>query len=394
MSNLANKQGGGNKEEQKFETLLEYKEKEKSNKDIAAFVVGLRNANIPDKDIPNALTSMGVSMEDAVAFMQNETLKSFSEKPEVSEQMTPPPAPDVKMANPNPRPQAKQKPVSNPEQAAYEKAMNVAKQSDQQRRQDALKNDEGVGSIFKVPTVEVDLPSGGLFYNGKSSVTVKYLTAAEDDILFSPELIQKNKAIDALLDAVVQDRDLRPSDMLTGDRNYLVMFIRRTGFGDMYDTGAMMCPSCGHIHSPEVDLSQLKMKELMYQPDENGWYGVKMPTMKVNVKFRFLTGKDEDYLSKKMTASAKKVGGVRVPAILTEKYLLQIMEVDGQTDKIFIKSFIDAMPMMDSHFFREYVAQIEPGIDLNYAFECPSCGHVHERDIPIGPKLFYPNSDL
>jgi hypothetical protein len=387
MENIVNQSGAGNREEQKFENLAEFKNRSKSSKDIAAFVVGLRNANIPESDIPNALTSMGISMEEARAFLDDEKLVS------VSQQKTPPPQPEVRMENPNPKPQAKAEPVRDPQKAAYEKAVAVSQQPNQQKRRET--NEEGVGSIFKVPTVDVDLPSGGLFYNGKSSVSIKYLTASEDDILFSPELIQKNKAIDALLDAVVQDKDLRPSQMLTGDRNYLVMFVRRTGFGDIYEPGAMACRSCGHIHSPKIDLSQLKMKELMYRPDEKGWYSVNMPTMKgVSIKFRFLTGEDEDYLAKKLTSSAKKYGNVRVPAILTEKYLLQIMEVNGQTDKIFIKSFIDAMPMMDSHFFREYVAQIEPGIDLQYSFECPSCGFTEDRDVPIGPKLFYPNADL
>lgn len=378
--NLVNKSGAGKKEEQKFEKLSEFKAREKSSKDIAAFVEGLRNAGIPEVDIPNALTSMGVSMDEAQNFLENERSGAI-----VADQKQPAPKPDIH-----------QQPERDPQKEAYQKAVEVAQKNSMRKSQQPQSNMENktVGSIFKIPTETVELPSGGLFYNGKDSITVKYLTASEDDILFSPELIQQNKAIDALLDAVVQDKDLRPSKMLTGDRNYLVMFIRRTGFGDIYEPGHVMCRSCGHVHSPKIDLSKLKMKELMYSPDENGWYKVMMPTMKTEIKFRFLTGEDEDYLAKKMKASAKKHGNVRVAPTLTEKYLLQIMEVDGQTDKIYIKSFIDAMPMMDSHFFREYVAQIEPGIDLKYPFECPSCGFIEERDVPIGPKLFYPNADL
>jgi len=373
-SNLVNTAGAGRKEDQKVEDFLEIQNRDKSNKEIHGFVIGLRNNNIPEADIPKVLTGMGISDEAISSYFNEES--SPVPAPSVSSQMSNPPAHHIKEAEPS-----SQVREEAPKQAPLPSANKVKQEGE-------------VGSIFKVPTAVVELPSGGHFYNGKSSVEVKYLTASEDDILFSPELIRKNKAIDALLEAVVQGRDLRPSQMLTGDRNFLIMFVRRTGFGDDYDTGSMMCGSCGHVHSPIVDLSELKMKPLEITPDGDGWYGVLMPTSKINIRFRLLTGEDEDYLQKKTKSSGKKVGNFRVPATLTEKYLLQIMEVDGQKDKIYIKSFIDAMPMLDSNFLREYVSGIEPGIDLNYCFVCPSCGDEEEKDIPIGPKLFYPNSDI
>jgi|TARA_R110000851_G_scaffold212152_1_gene364809 rubredoxin len=378
---LTNSTGAGDKKEQKIEDFAEIKNRSKSGKEIHTFVTGLRNNNVPDKDIPKVLLGMEVSQEDINDYFNgNDT----PEPNRVINQLESAPAPQVQQEKVMPK-----APEPSVDNQAYNKAQQVA----QQRTSHAIKGEEK-GSIFKVPTAVVDLPSGGHFYGGKSSVEVKYLTASEDDILFSPELIRQNKAIDALLDAVVQGRDLRPTQMLTGDRNFLIMFVRRTGFGDEYDTGEMMCKSCGHVHSPVVDLSLLEMKPLDYLPDAEGWYSVKMPTTKVDLRFRLLTGEDENYLQQKIKSSSRKIGNFRVPAILTEKYLLQIMEVDGQKDKIYIKSFIDAMPMLDSNFLREYVAMVEPGIDLNYHFICPSCGFDDEKDIPIGPKLFYPNSDI
>jgi hypothetical protein len=44
-------------------------------------------------------------------------------------------------------------------------------------------------------------------------------------------------------------------------------------------------------------------------------------------------------------------------------------------------------------FFREYLKRIEPGLDLSYEFECPHCGDLDIKDIPITPKLFYPDLD-
>ena len=247
---------------------------------------------------------------------------------------------------------------------------------------------------FQVPTEEVELPSMGAFYpNNKKSVTIKYLTAEEDDILYSPDLIKSGKVLDVLLDKAVMDKDLRPENMLSGDRNYLLVEIRKTGLGNDYVPGEIQCPSCGQVHEPTIDLSKLGAKPLEIMPDSDGEYEVELPIMKMRIRFRLLTGVDEKRLGKLAEVKGAKNGGIRVSKLVTEKYVMQIMEVNGNRDKLYIKKFIAAMPMKDSGFFREYVRRIEPGLDLSYEFECPSCGELDIKDIPITPKLFYPDLD-
>lgn len=245
---------------------------------------------------------------------------------------------------------------------------------------------------FRTPTEEVILPSKGAFYLGqKSTVRIKYLTAEEDNILFSPELIKNGRVLDVLLESTIVDKDLRPDDMVSGDRNYLLIEIRKTGFGNEYKPGEIMCPECGEVDKPVVDLNLLKKRELEQMPNEKGEYELELPVTKMNIKFRLLRGSDEKRLAKSIDSISKK-GNVKISKLVTERYLLQIMEVNGNRDKIYISRFISAMPTKDSLFFREYNRQIEPGIDLNYSFECPSCGHIHEQNVPINSKLFYPES--
>jgi len=254
---------------------------------------------------------------------------------------------------------------------------------------------EYIDTEFQIPTDFIELPSEGVFYeNKKSKVEIKYLTASEDDILYSPDLLKSGRVLDALLEVAVIDKDIRPNDMLSGDRNYLLVAIRRTGLGDDYEPGEMECNSCHEKYNPVVDLAKLSQKKLEQQPDESGEYAVQMPVMKMNIKFRFLNGNDEKRMAKMAEFSSKSTGSFKVSKMLTEKYLLQIMEVNGQRDKGYIKKYISAMPMKDSAFFREYVKRLEPGIDLNYEFECPSCGTIEERDVPINTKLFYPDMDI
>lgn len=247
---------------------------------------------------------------------------------------------------------------------------------------------------FVVPTEKVELPSRGAFYpGGKSSVTIKYLTAEEDNILFSTDLIKSGKVLDVLLEQAILDKDLRPEDMVSGDRNMLLIEIRKTGFGNEYNPGEVTCSSCGQSHEPTVDLSKLKPRMLEMMPDADGLYAVELPMTKMPIKFRLLRGSDEKRLTKIVEASQKKLGGMKTPRLITERYLLQIMEVNGNKDKLYISKFISAMPTKDSLFFREYNRQVEPGIDLDYEFECPYCAHVDVKAVPINSKLFYPDID-
>jgi hypothetical protein len=256
-------------------------------------------------------------------------------------------------------------------------------------------SEEFVDTEFIVPTDIVDLPSKGLFYpNGQKQLEVKYLTAEDENILTSPDLIKSGKALDVLLDNAIVDKSLDSSQLITGDRNAVLINLRVTGYGDDYEVKTT-CPSCGNIHTSNVILSQLKNKDIELKPDSEGMYSVTLPRCKANIRFRMLTGADEDRLKKLTLSKAKLKGGkTSVSKVLTEKYLLQIMEVNGKTDKLYIKKFISVMPIADSLFFREYLSNVEPGIDLKYGFTCDSCGHDYEQEVPITAKLFWPNANI
>lgn len=258
-----------------------------------------------------------------------------------------------------------------------------------------ISNIKKAEKLFEAPTQILNLPSNGMFYpNGQSQLKVKSLTAQEDDILFTPELISQNKVLHAVLESAVIDDTLRPENMLACDRSYVLIRLRMDGFGNEYEPGPMACENCGNIYSPKVDLSKLKVKPLTHMPDNDGMYFIELPMSKVKIRFRLLNGKDELALQNKGMAAIKKNSGFKSKKLWSERYLLQIMEVNGETDKIFIKSFIDAMPLGDSQFFRKYAFEVEPGIDLNYNFVCTHCGHEDEKLVPITPRLFYPDADI
>ena len=90
----------------------------------------------------------------------------------------------------------------------------------------------------KFPTEMVSLPSKGWFYDSDNplssgEVEVKYMTAKEEDILTSQNLIQKGVVFDKLLDALVVS-DIKMSDMLIGDKNAVLIAARILGYGKDY----------------------------------------------------------------------------------------------------------------------------------------------------------------
>ena len=62
--------------------------------------------------------------------------------------------------------------------------------------------------MSKFPTEVIDLPSKGLVYPkehplSSGQVEIKYMTAKEEDILTSPNLIEKGIVLDKLLESII-----------------------------------------------------------------------------------------------------------------------------------------------------------------------------------------------
>ena len=246
---------------------------------------------------------------------------------------------------------------------------------------------------FLVPTDIVTLPSLGKFYpNGQKTVEIKYLTADDENILLNTDLIRSGRVLDALLDNCIVSEGISTEEMLAGDKNKILIDVRINGYGTDYEVD-VIDPETGEPFTTTVDLSKLKSKTLEIEPDSLGEYTVKLPKFGVDVKFRFLTGEDEDILSKKEQASKNRKKGLNVSRTLTDRYVRQIMEVKGNRDKLYIQKFISAMPIKDSFFLREYIRELEPGINLNYEFTSPS-GNVFEADVPLTTRLFWPSSKI
>ena len=85
------------------------------------------------------------------------------------------------------------------------------------------------------PTEEVTLPSKGLLYPkesplSKGVIEIKYMTAKEEDILTNQNYIQKGTVIDKLLQSLIVT-PIDYNDLLTGDKNAILIAARILGYG-------------------------------------------------------------------------------------------------------------------------------------------------------------------
>ena len=83
----------------------------------------------------------------------------------------------------------------------------------------------------KFPSEIIDLPSKGKLYSEESplkdgKIEIKYMTAKEEDILTSANLVKKGIVIDRLLDSLILTPNVRCDDLLIGDKNAVMVAAR------------------------------------------------------------------------------------------------------------------------------------------------------------------------
>ena len=92
---------------------------------------------------------------------------------------------------------------------------------------------------YDFPTEVITLPSKGLVYPesnplSKGSIEIKYMTAREEDILSSQNLIKKGIVLDKLFESVVVEPNVLIADISIGDKNAILLATRILGYGSDY----------------------------------------------------------------------------------------------------------------------------------------------------------------
>ena len=241
----------------------------------------------------------------------------------------------------------------------------------------------------KFPTEIIDLPSKGKAYPKESPLSggkleLKYMTAKEEDILTSQNLIKKGLVIDTLLNSLIMTKDVRSQDLILGDKNAVMVAARILAYGPEYEC-EVTNPQTGENIKHTFNLADCPFKEI----DKNfsgNVFSITLPVSKKNIKFRLLTGKEEKNIEKELEA-LKKINP-NVSKELTTRLKYTIVEVDGNTERIDISSFVDNMLSRDSLFLRSEMVRVSP--DINMTQEIDIEGDLVEVEIPMTSNFFWP----
>lgn len=271
------------------------------------------------------------------------------------------------------------------------------------------------------PTLKYDiiqLPSNGQCYRNKvDRVPVAFLTAYDENIIISPNLYKDGLVIDYLLKSKVVNSEINVEDLVSGDADAIILYLRATSYGPEFPI-VVNDPDTGEQIDTIIDLTKLKPRDFKLIGDENGHFEYTTPILKDKIKFRYLTRKQERQLrqvtelegygtkammlareseslkaalmndkyvndnDKKIIRAAisamekwskklKDVNNSEFTKIMTNNMQLQIVAVNGNYDREYIRKYINQMPARDSLMLRKYINDNRPGINFDIEVERP-----------------------
>ena len=264
----------------------------------------------------------------------------------------------------------------------------------------------------------ISLPSNGECYKNKiERVPVGYLTAYDENFITSPNLYKDGLVIDFLLKHKIMNKDINIDELVSGDVDAIILFLRATSYGADFPI-YVRDPKSGEQIETVVDLSTLKYKEFTLKGDKNGHFDFELPVSKDVVKFRFLTRKDEKNLKLLSNLESENIKAQTIKnnievlkeAVKSDRYLdgkdkqellkdfdkmkpwiqkleetnstpfnklitnrleMSIVAVNDNYDRSFIAKYVKTMVAKDSLMLRRYILEHEPGVDFEIEVERP-----------------------
>lgn len=304
-----------------------------------------------------------------------------------------------------------------------EETKEVVNKIEERKRNDEISHSDYDFDFSSIPDyIQYDiipLPSKGECYSHKiGRVPVAYLTASDENLIASPNMYRDGKIIDVILSRKILDKRIKPSELCRGDRDAIVLWLRATGYGTKFPITATN-PDTNKQYSVDFDLSTLDYFPFSLKGDENGYFDYTTESG-TEIKFKVLSYGEEEDLKKKISddrvvinafdafshleivqdcintignfneddsktikdcvADLKDIINENVDTkLLNKKYeevITKQMEkytvsINGNTDKEYIRNFIENMRAKDAYGYRTYVLNNQPGVDFNITINIP-----------------------
>lgn len=243
----------------------------------------------------------------------------------------------------------------------------------------------------------IKLPSRGLFYpkdaeeNPIKTVRVAYLTAEDENLLLSPNLIQSGEMLDVLLRNKVIDTKINADDLLEGDRLAILFWLRSTGISNEY-TVMLKDIETGKPFEHTFDLQTLdykKFDEGKINADGTINGSIDVNGKHINFRYKHLTHRELLTFDKEIEERNKKISR-KIDDRITRLCFTKVVEFDGQTDKGEIQTKIKSLRLPVFRALQKELSLEEPGINTEVEVRTPS-GNFHPYEIPFGIEFLYPD---
>jgi hypothetical protein len=218
------------------------------------------------------------------------------------------------------------------------------------------------------------------------------MTAREEDILTSGNLIQKGIVLDKLLEALIVS-DVNLDDLLIGDKNAILLAARVLAYGKEYEF-EYTDSSNGDTKIDTVDLTSFQSKDVDFKKFTKGVneHDFTLPNSKKVITFKLVTQGDEKSVEAQLKALVKISKGVS-PEITT-RLKQQIVAVDGNRDTATINKFVDnELLSRDTFQFRKHLVAMTPDVDMTCVVDLDD-GTEQEITVPVTVQFFWPDTRI
>jgi hypothetical protein len=281
----------------------------------------------------------------------------------------------------------------------------------------------------------IPLPSKGECYSHKKgNIPVAYLTAADENLITSRNMYENGSMIDIILERKILDKSIRVADLCKGDRDAIAIWLRATAYGSEYP---IVANYQGEEIESTIDLSNIKFLDFNLIGDENGWFEYKTKNGDI-IKFKILSSGEENELIKKnsliediisrntivdymdksidyinsvdksdkdevvealnlvknwcldINVTTSDVEKVIYSTYITDRMTAQTMSINGNTDREYIKGYVENMRAQEAIEYRKYISEHIPGVDLNVTIPIPESmgGGSFDTFLSIGETIF------
>jgi hypothetical protein len=249
------------------------------------------------------------------------------------------------------------------------------------------------------PTEMIPLPSKGLLYPeghplADGFIEMKYMTAREEDILTSQNLIKQGVVLDKLFESLIIT-PVNYNEIYSGDKNQIMIAARILGYGKDYTVDVDDPTSTGNKQKVTIDLAQIEHKEVDYSllQDRKNEFEFTLPQSKRVITFRLTTHGIEKQIETEVKSLTKQINKTGIDKSLTTRLKHMILSVDGEYGRPAINNFVDnELFAVDSRAFRSHIKETSPDVDMTFTFISETTGEALELAIPMDVSFFWPNS--